>query len=114
MEDEPDPGVAREKIADTARGMLARTLSFIEGARLINQLRWYAELPDLDPDVVPFVGIDDQTDALPFGDVRKLWASDALAKIQPEIDRLERWAAEFGRPYCQRLIVRFGLSPSEP
>jgi len=72
MKEEPDPAQARRMIVSAARNMLAGTLSFIEGAREINRLRHYAELPDFDPDVLPFVAIDSETDALPFGKVRDL------------------------------------------
>jgi hypothetical protein len=107
MNNKPDPVLARQMIVAAARGMLAGTLSFVEGAREINRLRSYAKLPDLDPDILPFIVIDSETDALPVGEVRKLWSPEALAKIQPEIDRREAWAAEDGRADCQRLISRF-------
>jgi len=101
---------ARSEIAEAAHGMLCGTLSFIEGARLICELRWIAKLDDFDPDILPFVGIYSETDALPIGDVRQHWAPEALAKLQPEIDRLEKWAQDFARVSCCRLIDRFGAS----
>jgi hypothetical protein len=36
------------------------------------------------------------------------WAPEALANLQPEIERLEKWARDFGEPSCQRIIDRFG------
>ena len=108
MADDIDPVLARQMIVNAARKMLAGTLSFIEGSREISRLRWSAKVPDFDPDFVPFVAIDSETDALPFGEVRKLWAPEALARLQPEIERREAWAAEDGRPACERLINRFG------
>jgi hypothetical protein len=104
----PDATEAKRKIGEAARDMLSGALSFIEGARLINQLRWAAKLGEFDLDILPFVAIDCETDALPFGHVRQHWAPDALAKLQPEIERSEQWAREFGQPYCQKLIDRFG------
>jgi hypothetical protein len=35
------------------------------------------------------IGIDSETDSLPIGEVRKLWAPDALQAKQPEIERAE-------------------------
>jgi hypothetical protein len=98
---------ARESIVVAARNMLAGNQTFIEGARLIFQLSFSAQL-EQDPDILPFVGIASETDALPIGQERKLWNADALAKLQPEIDRLENWARDFGTPHCESLVGRFG------
>ena len=105
--DKPDPMLARQMIVRAARDMLAGTLSFIEGAREIVRLRAYAKLPDLDPDLLPFIAIDSETDALPMGEVRKFWSAEALYKTQPEIERREAWAAEHGRGACLKLLNRF-------
>jgi hypothetical protein len=98
---------ARRTIAETARAMLAGRMSFIEGARALVRLRWAAELPQFDDDIMPFVGIDSQTDALPLGRVREHWAPASLEKLQPEIDEAERWAKEFGEAACRKLVERF-------
>jgi hypothetical protein len=104
---EPGVVIVQRKIAETAGEMLAGTPSFIEGARRINGLRVKAQLLDFDPDIAPFIAIDSETDALPLGSVRKLWKPEALKKLQPEIERLERWAGQHGRLSCQKLIERF-------
>ena len=108
---EPIAQAAREKIAEAARGMLSGSLSFIEGACLIAQVQWGAKLAERDPDILPFVGIASETDTLPIGAIRQRWSPEALAKLQPEIDRAEKWASEFGRAKCQWLIDRFGAVP---
>ena len=42
------------------------------------------------------IGIESETDHLPIGEVRKLWAPDALQRKDPEIARAEAlWKAEF-------------------
>lgn len=97
---------ARLEIAATARRMLDGNLSFIEGARRIFALRDAARLDYFDPDILPFVAIDSETDTLPFGNVRKLWAPAALEKLQPKIDSAEQWAHEAGAPHCRNLIRR--------
>ncbi len=82
-------------------------MSFIAGSRLINGLRFDAKLEN-DPDVLPFVGIDSETDTLPIDEnIRRLWAQSALEKLAPEIERAEAWACKFGTPHCQSLIDRF-------
>lgn len=105
-----DAGIetARIQIAAAAEKMLNGTVSFIEGAREITALRWRAALDQFDPDILPFVGIDSETDILPLGEVTKLWAPDALAKLQPEIVSAQEWAGDFGERHCHSLIRRFG------
>ena len=105
--------LAHLEIIAVARSMLDGEKSFIEGARQITALRNTAGLDYLDPDIVPFVVIDSETDKLPFGDVRKLWAPAALEKLQPEIDRKEQWARETGASHCRNLIDRL-RRPDEP
>ncbi len=98
---------SRQKIVKIATEMLAGSLSFIEGARQIVQLQFAAELSD-DPDIRPLIGIDSETDALPLDpEIRKHWASDALEKLKPEIDKAETWARQVGTPHCEHLIARF-------
>jgi hypothetical protein len=95
-------------MAEIAREMLRGDVSFIEGSRRINRLRSSAGLLQLDADIVPFIGIDSETDALPIGDERQHWAPDALIRLQPAIDRAEKWAKTIGTTACERLIDRFG------
>jgi len=59
------------------------------------------------PDLLPFVRIDSETEALPLGEMRVHWQQTALEGLQPEIDRMEAWARRFGEPYCRNLVARF-------
>jgi hypothetical protein len=98
---------SRRQIAETAEALMAGHISFIEGGRKISQLSWAADLRD-DPDVVPFIAIDSETDTLPVDEnVRRLWAASALEKLQPEIEKAEAWARTIGLRHCQNLIDRF-------
>jgi hypothetical protein len=106
---EADREKARREVVEAARRMLAGTLAYIEGARLIAHLFWDAEIDQFDPDILPFVGIDSETDALPLGKYRQGWAAEALAKLQPEIDRAEEWARGYAHVACEGLIRRFGF-----
>lgn len=98
---------ARRSVLEAAQEMLSGTLSYIEGARKINRAWQSSRLNQHDPDFLPFVGIDSQTDALPFGEMRAYWQAAALKALQPEIDRMQDWARNFGEPYCRRLVDRF-------
>jgi hypothetical protein len=105
---EPEATAARHKIAATAAKMLNGSLSFIEGTREVLALSSLAKLDQFDPDILPFVGAYSETDALPLGEVRELWAPDALEKLKPEFERKERWARELCQEACSRLVKRFG------
>jgi hypothetical protein len=102
-----DRGIQTQpKIAQIASEMLAGSISYIAGARQISRLRFDAGIGN-DPSVLPFVGVDSETDALPIeAEIRKLWSVEALEKLQPEIDNAEKWARETLKPYCQPLIDR--------
>ena len=98
---------ARQEIGSTAATILSGALSFIEGARKLSRLRFAADLED-DADLITFVAIDSETDALPLGEVRKLWRADALSNLQSEIDKAQEWARNIGQASCERLVKRFG------
>jgi hypothetical protein len=88
--------------------MRAGRLSFIEGARLICDLRGTSRLDVEDPDVQAFVVIESETDALPVGALRELWAPEALDAIQPRLAASEAWAKTIGEAACESFIRRFG------
>ena len=98
---------ARRAMLDAAQFMLAGKLSYIEGARKIIAAKRLARLDEWDPDLIPFEGINSETDALPFGEIRARWQAAALAALQPDIDRLEAWARQRGEPHCRNLVARF-------
>ena len=106
MRNEPAVLEVRRKIVETAGAVISGNLLFIEGARLIERLHWTAGLPGLDSDFIPFIGISCRTDALPLGDERKHWAPATLIRLQPDIDRAEEWAREYGQGACEKLINR--------
>ncbi|HZE53766.1 MAG TPA: hypothetical protein VE111_10940 [Bradyrhizobium sp.] len=98
---------ARRAIFETVQEMLAGNLSYIEGARKIVSAMAASRLDKWDADLVPFVGIASETDALPFGEMRGHWQLAALEALQPEIARMEAWARQFGGSYCRNLLERF-------
>jgi len=98
---------ARRAISAFAQEMLSGRLSYIEGAREITAAWSAARLDERDADMLAFVGIDSETDALPFGEMRAHWQAAALEALQPEIDEKEAWARQFGEPHCRNLVIRF-------
>lgn len=105
--DEAWASAAKQKLAETAAAILDGSCSYIEGAREIVALRSPAMLDQFDPDILPFVGVYSETDALPVGKVRELWAPEALKKLEPEFEQKEQWARSFCEEHCVRLIERF-------
>ncbi|WP_456798413.1 hypothetical protein [Bradyrhizobium sp. USDA 4473] len=103
--------VARRKIGELARQILDGELSYVEGARSIWRLGRKANLSEMDADLVKFLAIDSETDALPIGAERTFWNRDALERLQPEIEHAEAWAKKAGQTACENLVRRFGESP---
>jgi hypothetical protein len=106
---------ARRALVALARAMLTRDVSFLEGA--IHALHLKSEiggLPDRDLDFDAFVVIASETDHLPLKAQQHLWNPETLAKLAPEYQKMERWAAGFARAACENLIRRFGDTAEPP
>jgi hypothetical protein len=95
---------ARRTILETAQDMLAARTSYIEGSRKIIAQRFVARL-DSAPEILPFVGIASETEALPLGEIRMHWQAAALEALQPEIEQSEAWARSVGEPHCRNLVT---------
>ena len=98
-----------EQAAAVAADMLSGSLSFLEGARLLSRLRTCLSLPADDPDFSLFVAVDSETDHLPLGSVREHWSTDALARLQPEIQIAESHARQSCTHAAQAIIERFSV-----
>jgi hypothetical protein len=105
MDSDPTPDPTMGRIVEIARAMLAGRVSFIEGSREISEMV-PGELRD-DPDIIPFIAVDSETDTLPLGDQQELWQPKALEKLKPKIDRAEQWAKDAATSHCMHLIERF-------
>jgi hypothetical protein len=111
--DESEIMAARLTIFETVQDMLAGRLSYIEGARKICPARFSWGFDEWDADLRCFIGIDSETDALPFGEMRAHWQAAALEALQPEIEKKEAWARQFAEPHCRNLIERFSSGQIE-
>lgn len=96
---------ARKQIIEAAKWVLSGRTSAIEGARIIARCRFTARLEE-DPDVLPFVGIASETEALPLGTDRIHGQARALTDLQPKIDEAEAWASDFAQSHCKNLLTR--------
>jgi len=95
-------------VAETAAGMLDGRVPFLEGVRTLTSLLDRAGVSREDDDFSIFFAVDCQTDNLPVGEVRKHWATDALERLEPEIQAATLWAKEFASGACESLVARFG------
>jgi hypothetical protein len=98
----------RAKIVEVAQAMLDGALGIIEGSRRLNDLREALGIHHLDEDFVGFVAIDSETDALPIGDVRKLWNEQRLVEKDREVQEAERLYRAGALEDCRKLVARFG------
>lgn len=88
--------------------MLDGQLSFLIGSRRLAALRHEMDAAANDADFLVFVAIHSETDGLPLGAVREHWDQDALARLEPDIEEAEHWAANVGAGSCRSLVARFG------
>lgn len=99
---------ARVLSVEIARRVLAGQESPLLAARRMRGLRSVACIADEDRGFDAFDLIESETDALPIGDVRKLWSASALAEMDPKIARAERWAMESCREAFENVVLRVG------
>jgi hypothetical protein len=90
--------------------LLARANSFLAGqVGPIETARSLASFQDIDKHLdeilVTFVAVDSETDALPLGEVRKLWNAEALRRKDIEIAEAESWCREMVSRACRDLVT---------
>jgi hypothetical protein len=95
------------RIVVVARKMLNLEMSIIEGSRELVRLRHDLAIDSLDPDFLPFVAIDSETDDLPVGAERQDWAENALAEKDQLIAQAEKAYRQAGFAACRVILQRF-------
>jgi hypothetical protein len=103
----------RAETVAIALGVLAGTVELLEGTRLLTGLLARLGLDWDDPEYHAFAVIASGTDALPIGPERQLWATEALARHEPDLERARTWATPIALPACQHLVSRFGPAQSQ-
>ena len=99
---------SRQQLAYLLRSVLGGRCSYLEAAPRIVHLRsLVGGVGDFDEDFRVFVGINSETDHLPTQATRHLWAEHAMTALEPEIAKLEAWAADLARSSCETLLARF-------
>jgi predicted regulator of Ras-like GTPase activity (Roadblock/LC7/MglB family) len=99
--------VQSKKVVEIAQDILSNKKGIIEGARLLVSLRPTVTRDDFDVDFIPFIALTSETDALPVGDEREYWASDALQRKDKEIQEIETAYRDDIFSACKAIIKRF-------
>ena len=97
----------RRRVADLARRILAREIDVLDGSSQIAQLRYELEIDGKDKDLMAFVLVESETDALPVGAEALNWSNEALIRKEPELRHAREWAFSTVRAECENLIARF-------
>ena len=91
-----------QRARDVAQDVLDGRTTVLEAARALVSLAHTDAIPDVE-DRKFIIAIESETDHLPVGGVRKLWASDALKEKDVEIARAEKlYSADFFET-CRRI-----------
>lgn len=99
---------ARRQVVEICSGILAGTVDLLQGCHLLASLRWDTGIDEWDPDFSTFVAISSEMDAMPVGEIRKHWAPEALARLEPDIQAAIEWASPQVLPACRSVVQRFG------
>ena len=94
----------RAKAQELALEVLSGRGSVIAAARLLAGLLSSLDSPALESARGVFVAVDSQTDHLPLGPVRALWAQEALAELDEEIAEAERTHAAEVADACRQVL----------
>ena len=98
----------RRQAVELAKGILAGSTPLLEGCNTLASLEPAVEVEAQDPDFQTFALISSECDALPIGSARQLWAPEALARLQPELESAIAWATPLALPACRSIVQRFG------
>ncbi len=98
----------RRRVAELAREILAGEIDVLDGSSKIVSLRDELDINRDDDDLMAFVVVDSETDALPVGAEALNWSEGALARKRPELERARSWAFDVVRQPCQNRVARFG------
>lgn len=97
----------RQRAVDLATGVLDGTINVLEACHDLASLRWEVEVDPWDEDFTTFAGISSETDHLPVGRVRDHWSTDALTRLEPQIQSAIAWAMPQAVPACRSVVSRF-------
>lgn len=93
---------------EAAEAVLGGRLGVIEGCRRLCALS-HDLVPErlVDDDLVVFIAVDSETDALPTGSARQYWDPVALRREDAKIERAEAMYRDEVLAACRNVITRF-------
>jgi hypothetical protein len=100
---------AREKVTAIAKSLLSQNISFLEGMRLLNSLRFEVSIVDNDIDFHIFAVIDLETDYMPAKEARVICAKAWLNKCDSDLEAIRKFYALNISKSCENLIRRFSV-----
>lgn len=98
---------ARKNVATIAQSLLSQNISFLEGIRQLNSLRFEVSTDDNDIDFQIFVLIDSETDHMPVKETRLMSAKSWLVKCDADLDAIQKFYSLDVSKSCENLIKRF-------
>ena len=99
---------SRHRAVGLAQGILAGSTPLLEGCHALASLHQAVEVAEQDADFKAFALVSSECDALPTGKARELWAPEALARLEPEVQSAIAWATPLVLPACRSIVQRFG------
>lgn len=91
-----------------AESILSEKTGIIEGARILAAISYKLDFIEPNTDFLVFVAISSETDHLPVGKERELWAKSALQQKDDEIKQVEDFHKETVFSACRALIEKWG------
>jgi hypothetical protein len=110
MADWPNPDLRRKlerRFVHRASEVLAGRASLIGATQELLKLAFQLGLRKGDGIYDDLRLIASETARYPLANKRAFWADEALARLQPDIDRAEVWAREFGLNTCRSIVERY-------
>jgi len=92
-----------QEARDVAQSVLDGRSTVLEAVRTLVSLAHTDAIADVE-DRKFIIGIESETDHLPVGEVRKLWASDSLEEKDVEIARAEKLYRDRFLQTCRRIV----------
>ena len=94
----------RRKARDVAQSLLDGRITALQAARALVSLAHTDAVPDVS-DRRLIIAVESETDDLPVGEVRNLWAPSALQEKDIEIARAEGLYRDDLLHACERIVI---------